>query len=269
MRRTTSLAAAAATKLLAEFSISTPDRIDVDTIAYSRGAYIEYAPLLGAAGRLVRDERLGVIRVDSGIREEGQRRFAGAHELGHFVLHEKDRNASCTPEDMLAWYKTSRKEQEANEFAAEFLMPYEPFLGSCDRSDLSLASLERLAGRFRTTLTATAIRYADIGPHVCAVVQSQRGVIRWFHKAPDFAYRLFERGAQVQPDSGAHEFFAGRMDGPESEMVLADRWLVDKRIEADWKLLEVTIPMPSYESALSILWIVPKSPLDYCAAEDD
>lgn len=266
MKRRLSVAGSTARSVLTEFGVSSPELIDIEALAMGKGAYVEYAPLKGAAGRLVRDDKFGVIRIDSGIREEGQRRFAGAHEIGHFCLHEKDRNASCRPEDMLAWYKTSKKEQEANEFAAELLMPEKLFCPRCDRTDLSLSGLENLATTFRTTLTATAIRYAEIGPHVCAVVQSQKGVVRWFHAAPDFPFRIIAPGNRVVADSGAHEFFSGKMTRPESENVLADRWLVDDRIESGWVLREITIPMPSYESALSVLWIVPRSELDYCAA---
>jgi len=58
------------------------------------------------------------------------------------------------------------------------------------------------------------------------------------------------------------------MTVPETEDVLADRWLEDDRIESGWTIREITIPMPNYESALSILWIVPESPLDIAAAEE-
>ena len=268
MNRRLSIAESAAKYILAEFGILSPDKIDVEAIAYAKGAYIEYAPLKGAAGRLVRDEKCGIIRVDSNIRNERQQRFTGAHELGHFVLHEKNRNASCRAEDMLAWCRTSKKEQEANEFAAELLMPYELFLNSCDRKELNLANLERLAATFKTTLTATAVRYVDIGPHVCALTQSFKGTIKWCHPAPDFPFKLLESGMRVQPGSGAYEYFSGRMTVPESEEVLADRWLEDDRINKAWTIREITIPMPSYESALSILWIEPRSRLDLCAADE-
>lgn len=72
----------------------------------------------------------------------------------------------------------------------------------------------------------------------------------------------------MQPDSGAHEFFSGRMTAPEPEEVLANRWLEDGRVENAWNLREIAIPMPHYESALSVLWIVPQSPLDIAAAEE-
>ena len=267
MNRRMTMAGSVAEKILAEFGISAPELIDVEAVAIAKGALVEYAPLKGAAGRLVRDGDYGIIRIDSGIREEGQRRFAGAHELGHYILHERDRNASCRPEDMLAWYKTSKKEQEANDFAASFLMPALLFCKQCDRTELSLDGLERLTEMFRTTLTATAIRYAEIGPHVCAVVQSQKGIIRWFRPGHKFPFRLIAPGNRVVPDSGAHEFFAGRLTKPESEYVLADRWLVDHRIESAWTLREITIPMPSFECALSILWVVPGSKLDHCGSD--
>lgn len=258
-----------ARRLLAELGVIRPDSIKVEVLAFWKGAMVEYAPLKGASGRLVRDGDNGIIRVDSGISNEGQRRFAAAHELGHFILHKENRMIQCTPEDMLAWYNTGTQEQEANNFAAELLMPEAMFKEDCREGEVSLDVLERLASLYQTSLTATAIRYVDLAPHVCALVQCHRGEIRWFHLVRDFRYRVLGAGTRVQPGSGAHAFFAGWLSTPESESVLAINWLDDPRIEREWTIREITIPMPWYESSLSILWIEPDSPLDQAAAEVD
>jgi len=48
-------------------------------------------------------------------------RFTAAHELGHWVLHTRIQLARAAPEDNVKWF--SRSEPQANQFAAEFLMP--------------------------------------------------------------------------------------------------------------------------------------------------
>jgi len=256
-------------RVLAEFGVTHPDLIKVEAIAYGKGAVVEYAPLKGASGRLIRDGDTGIIRVDSGIEHKGQRRFAVAHELGHFILHRDDRMIQCLPEDMLAWYNTGPEEQEANTFAAELLMPEDMFKRDCRGKKVSLETLEQLASRYKASLTATAIRYVDLAPHVCALVQCHRANIRWFHPVRDFRYRVFGVGTRAQPGSGAHAFFTGHLTAPESEEVLATCWLDDNKVERDWTIREITIPMPLYESTLSVLWIEPDSPLDLAAAEGD
>ena len=57
----------------------------------------------------------------------GKWRFVIAHELGHFLRHpELDQFRLCTDADMGTWYRAG-PEQEANDFAAELLMPEDPF----------------------------------------------------------------------------------------------------------------------------------------------
>src|SRR5205807_9359977 len=59
------------------------------------------------------------------IPELGRRRFVIAHELGHLLLgHGSDILKLCDEGDLLEWAKGQRPyENEANEFAAELLMP--------------------------------------------------------------------------------------------------------------------------------------------------
>lgn len=103
---------------------------------------------------------------------------------------------------------------------------------------------------------------------VHALVYSHKDRIKWFHSTPDFPFKLIEPGSQVRPESGAHEFFSGRMRAPETEEVSVDCWLEDGRVDTEWTIREITIPMPSYKSVLSVLWIVPCSKLDFYAAEE-
>lgn len=72
------------------------------------GVLILEGPLDSADARLIRRGAHGLIRVKQDIPESGRKRFAIAHELGHWLLH---RNLSqvlaCTSEDMVAKYKAS------------------------------------------------------------------------------------------------------------------------------------------------------------------
>ena len=63
-------------------------------------------------------------------------------------------------------------ELEADQFAAGLLMPSVPFKRVLDRHETGLAAIESLAGLCRTSLTATAIRYAELTDAAVAIVIS-------------------------------------------------------------------------------------------------
>jgi len=261
-------AVGAARRIVSSFGVADPSEIDVEAWAYEQGAVVTNAPLRGASGRLVRRGGRGIIRVDSSITLEGQKRFCVAHELGHFLLHaRREPIAACEPETMLFWYRARPDEPEANEFAAELLMPEDLFRSRCSRGPLTLEGIEALAADFRTTLTATAARYVEIGPHVCALVVSRAGQIHWFRAGGDFRFRLRSNRTPVGSVTCAADFFKRGVTGKQVDDVPATEWLEDGRIEPGWTLRELLVPMPSYGSALSLLWIVPGSALD--RFEDD
>lgn len=82
-----------------------------------------------------------------------RQRFDLAHELGHYVLHHylsKDEYAQN-----LAVY-----EQQANRFAAAFLMPNEEFVKSI--TNISLSGLKALKEKWRVSMSALIYRMAEL-----------------------------------------------------------------------------------------------------------
>lgn len=67
----------------------------------------------------------GAIIVRDSIREPGRKNFTVAHEIGHFVLPGHDKaDLVCTSTEVGNWSDSAKEfEREANEFAAELLMP--------------------------------------------------------------------------------------------------------------------------------------------------
>lgn len=82
-------------------------------------------------GMLLVVDGQSLISVKSSIREYPKKRFTVAHEMGHFSIPEhitKERYFfQCTDKDLNNFDKKGGKEAEANEFAAELLMPEEMF----------------------------------------------------------------------------------------------------------------------------------------------
>lgn len=83
-----------------------------------------YSEMDGADGLTDPDGKFIMIREDvyeSAIKGEGRARFTIAHELGHYFLHTGIPLMRCGKGDGVAAYRKS--EPQANQFAAELLMP--------------------------------------------------------------------------------------------------------------------------------------------------
>lgn len=118
--------------VLGELGLKHPTEIEIEAIAHARGALVRAAPTRGARANLLRMGDRGVISVDELVLE--QRRWAIAHELGHFEVHPNISYLGfCTGEDLRADYHGSGREPEANAFAAELLMPEALFQKAVDK----------------------------------------------------------------------------------------------------------------------------------------
>jgi hypothetical protein len=156
----------------------------------------------GAEGRLLRKGNNGVIHIRRGIKPEGRRRFTIAHELGHWELHAAYSQMLCSAEDMRD-YGRSPLEVEANCFAAELLMPYSHLAAACENHEPSMALIKSLAEDFQTTLTSTAIRFADVSKCRVVVVYYQDNVVRWSYSDPKKKLPFVLVGTTVPPFSSA------------------------------------------------------------------
>jgi len=109
------------------------------------------------------------------------------------------------------------------------------------------------AGQFRTTRTATAIRYCQLSPEPCAVVTSENGIIRWYKKSDSFEFHVKVR-ENLSSDSYAFDFFDG-VDLPTSpQKVPATAWLAGN-INEEAEIFEHSLALPRYNVVLSMLWI--------------
>lgn len=186
-------AAAAARALLKELCIADPPQIVLEDIAMTQGIYVLEGGLFGAEARLVRGRRRGIIRVRDMPGELGRKRFAVAHEIGHWVLHGGvSQLALCTSDDLVD-YRSSTIEIEANAFAGELLMPSASFGRLCKEPDLEV--VRTLADTYKVSLTAAALRFVEESKQDSAVVFSVDGHVKWFRsKDPK---RIFVRPRMI------------------------------------------------------------------------
>ena len=243
-----------AEQIIKELNIRNPSELRVRNIAMTRGMFVKEQVIDGAEGRLLRKGNRGIITINKNIPEEGRKRFAIAHEIGHFELHTKSQIVFCSDQDMLGWKNNNTQETEANTFAANLLMPealFVPFLKKNKTPDMkSVVSLSR---KFKTTITATALQYVRLSAEPCAVVISQNGVIKWYQKSSDFNFHV-KVGEAVHSESYAFEFFNDGKLPDTTETVPAFAWIAGRLIE-DSDIKESSFPLPRYNTVLSLLWI--------------
>ncbi len=255
-KRNYPIAKASATKIINKFNISSPDHIDIEAIAASFNAFVKEDTIGGSSARLVKYGSLALITVNQDIREPGQKRFAIAHELGHYILHKSiNQLANCTYEMFLNWYKIGKEEPESNVFAAELLMPSNIFQFACRESSVpNYDIIKKLANDFCTTLTATSFRYIDFAPYPCVLIVSKNNEVKWLHWSSDFPFKIIKRGTNLNQYSIAYDFFTSGKVPEKAELISGDAWLEDWRFGKTIILYEQCIPLPYYNVVLSLVW---------------
>src|SRR5262249_251364 len=107
--------------------------------------------------------------------ESSRSRFTIGHELGHYFIDEHrlallSGRAPAHP-SRTEYESKNLVEQEADHFASRLLMPTERFTEVARRAKLGLGGVLSLARELRTSVTSTAIRYAQLDLVPCAVVK--------------------------------------------------------------------------------------------------
>jgi len=228
-----------------------PTEMEIEVLAYMRGALVRSVPARGARANLLRVGERGVIGVGDRLSPE-ERRWAIAHELGHFEAHAGVSFLGlCSSRDMVSAYETSGREPEANAFAAELLMPQDLFAKRCDVARVTWDPIRGLANEFQVSVTAAALRFVTFTADRVALVCMKDAVIQWCSATRDFGERP-ARGARVPAWSEAHAYFAGREASTKPETVSASAWCDDADDDED--MCEHLLPSPHLGSALSLLW---------------
>lgn len=146
--------------------------IDLNALAEKAGIQIKYgnfeAEMSGFAYQKASTKYIGVNATESDVRQ----RFTIAHELGHIFMHRQD-SINYDPSVELIHFRdglsatgASKKEREANAFAADLLMPEEAvrkeiqMMKGIDLHDT--VAVGRLADKFGVSHAAITVRLASL-----------------------------------------------------------------------------------------------------------
>jgi hypothetical protein len=210
----------------------------------------------GYTGMILVVDGQALISIKSAIREHSRKRFTVSHELGHYCIPEHLAGGltfyKCTDRDLDTFDKRGNKESEANEFAAELLMPEDVFRERIMLKDLSYGLIEELVDEFETSLTATGIRFVKLSGDY-ALVCSEKSCIKWFIKGDEFPFYL-RAGGGLDKESIAIENFKGKNLPKSFETVPAYAWLDDYKLKEDMEVQELAIALPYYNQVLSFIY---------------
>lgn len=250
------MARAAAEALIARYAIEAPEHVVLERIAKDLGARVVVGRLDGGLARLVRRGDRGVIRISDTISNAGRRRFSLGHELGHFVLrHAGGAPRGCSAKDLEDFGGSAYEEIQANIFATEFLLPRTLVEKRCDVSPVSLRPIRQIAEDFGTSITSAALRFVELSTEPCAIVFSIGGEVSWFRKNSSFYGYLPTRGARLNGWSLAGRYFSsGEEPADYAHWVDSDCWCEGR----DGMLKEHSMPIPSIEGVLTLLWQAPE-----------
>jgi Zn-dependent peptidase ImmA (M78 family) len=162
-----------AERVLSDLKINTIP-VPVEEVAERLGAKLSYEPFddeEDISGVLYRSEEQIVIGINS-KHVKARQRFSIAHEIGHLVLHKGALFVDKTVRfnrDAISSKAVDQKEIQANQFAAELLMPENLILNEVNKrlkkkSKLSeLVIIDELAGVFGVSTQSMEFRLINLG----------------------------------------------------------------------------------------------------------
>jgi len=224
------------------------------SIAPGLGLDIEEVDADNFEGALIRAIGLarGCIVLNRAIPEPGRRLFTLAHEVGHYVLPDHDREIHpCGREDLENFDpQLAAREREANVFAAEITMPEEIVRPLAFREP-SWAAVDELASQCGTSLTASAFRVVGRTNHALAMVWSVAGKVCWYHRSSEFLPKV--RVDELAPTTVAADAFKGHSLPDTWVQVPAEAWLYADAVREDAVIREHSRFLPGYDATLTLL----------------
>lgn len=185
-------------------------------------------------------------------------RFTLAHELGHYFIDNHRyglQNGYLQPHPSKTNKANHQKiEREADYFASCLLMPEKRFAADCFKRKFNFSVIEELSRTYNVSLTACAIRFADIGNHPIMIVYCEDNQIKWKWNSTDFPFKyLLNNNGKLPEDTLVGEYFSKGEGHRKTEQLWAGDWFNCYIYEDESrKIYEHFIPHNN--KSLSIIW---------------
>jgi hypothetical protein len=245
-----------AKSLLAHLNLNPP--IDAAAVANRLQLNVNLLEVEGFDGALVRAKGtpFAEIVIRNTIKEQGRKNFTVAHELGHFVLPDHDSDdVVCSSDEVNDWSADARiREREANEFAAELLMPAGVVGQTIGPLNPAFDAIEKIGEICNSSLSSSAWRFCDLTGHRCAVIWSSGGKIVWERRSPEFRFGISSQGVHER-GTFAYDCLHGNPVPKSPEPVDAGYWIDSPNLKENTKIWEQSKALPSYKAVFTLLWI--------------
>ncbi|HOV37041.1 MAG TPA: ImmA/IrrE family metallo-endopeptidase [Dysgonamonadaceae bacterium] len=165
------------------------------------------------------------------------------------------------PEDTpltLDYFKHGSQEYEANEFATELLMPEHEFRSFVQDRAFSPDLLREIAAYFNTSITSSAFRYLQIGPHPLFLFYSRNRYLVYWKNSPNYYLTVKDIiRLPVPDDSVAMEFYAHQTIYSQEESaqeIVKSTWFETRGYDDNAPFYEYAIVTKNYNTVLSVVW---------------
>lgn len=217
----------------------------------------------GVSGFLMRVGETFGIQYARNIPSEGFIRFTIAHELGHYFLPGHAEHLFPSGRGLhksrSGFVSSDRYERQADYFASALLMPEIHFKKAVNRNGDGFAAIEKLASEFKTSLTATAIKYTKYSPDAVAVVVSSGRHIDYCFMSDRIrdlrGINWLKKGELVPQKSTTYEFNSS-INNVENALKAEGVSDLDDWFDGapQWEMNEDVIGLGSYGKTLTILY---------------
>jgi Zn-dependent peptidase ImmA (M78 family) len=196
----------------------------------------------------------------------GRRRFSIAHELGHFGIPTHSAVGTgywCHEADLRRRSRdAATREWEANDFAAELLMPTHRFAADLSSRSVTFATVDQLAASdmYDVSRTAAAWRVIQTSHEPCALFVAHKGQLNWAAYSRGWSYAQTERQRPFPAGSAGAAVISGESIMRHGEQIDPAVWLTsaDGRWTAPTgtEVVESTHAVPEHGHVLSLVWVI-------------
>jgi hypothetical protein len=160
---------------------------------------------------------------------------------------------------MLGALPDKPRERQANEFAAELLMPRRAVAEDVRARDLSFEFVKRLASSFRydVSITSCALRVVEVTREKCALICYENCRLKWAIRSKGFDYALPPKGTPPKLESLTLAVAQGEMVSDAIARVSATAW-VDPRSTTE-EVVESVFAIPSQKQVLALVTVYEES----------
>ena len=204
------------------------------------------------------------IMINTAIKYESRKSFTIAHEIGHAEIpHHKDHEYQCVSES-IGMGSGKSLEREANEFAAELLMPASFIVEQVQKSGIGLSLIKSIADKCETSLTSSAIRYIKYCPDIAVLVVSEDGKIKYCIRSDEMQNRklfYYDTKAGLNRLSLAYDFINADGSVPnhkeDEQQIDLSAWFPNLDY-GKYESFESAIALPNFNQTISLVWLKEK-----------